>query len=154
MKKFLTCRQRKINLEFVYCSTTEHAIAYNYRQFRLYNCYNRRCNGHKIIIIPCCKKLSAIVVLSPSTYRGYVRQILCKMQFCSNIQSAKAVIFFLRPSVVFLFISTSIVNPFSLTWLIKTNLFVRKMGDQFVIRITSLKSTIKRCGRSGLDSIA
>ena len=37
--------------------------------------------------------------------------VVCKIQFCSNIQSAKAVIFFLRPSAVFPF-STAIVKLF------------------------------------------
>jgi hypothetical protein len=54
------------------------------------------------------------------------------MQFCNNIQSATAVIFFLRPSAVFVF-STAVVNPFSLTWLIETNaVFDREMRDKML----------------------
>jgi hypothetical protein len=54
------------------------------------------------------------------------------LPFCSNIQSAKAVISFLHPSAVFLF-STAGVNLFSLTWPAKTNVvFGGEMRDEIL----------------------
>lgn len=87
------------------------------------------------------------------SFSEYVQRlpIVCKIQFCSNLQSAKAVIFFLHPSAVFLF-STAVVNVFlSLTWLIKTNVvFGRKMRDKILYSDNMTEEHNQRSVTSGV----